>query len=275
MNPDEQPADLPLLERALEAIERGDALAARKLLRRAPGPDHPGRAWARWRLLCLDDDLTPALAEAGEAARRWPDEPDLQHALGWTLLALDDPHGAIAPLEEAAYLDPEFADAWYDLGLAREALGDRAGKRLAMTKCWEIESAPPAPTPLFDPDLVFGWAEAAVADLPEPVRAAAVNVPIIVQDYPDAWILEDEPCDPRLLGIFVGLTAAEELSGLAGNEGAMLALARPHVYVFQRNLEASFPRLEDMRREVAITVVHELGHYLGLDEEALHERGLG
>jgi predicted Zn-dependent protease with MMP-like domain len=260
------PADQTrLLSRLHDAIDHGDRARARRLLKRLGQPRSLDGRFARWRLLSMDEDLNPALQIATKAAEEHPDSPDVQHARGWTLLALARYEDAIGPLEEACYLDPDFADAWYDLATAREACGDLAGMKAAFTEVYSIDHAPPLPALRFSPDQVMQWAERAVLALPTGVQEAARGVPIFVQDHPDPWILDDAPYDPRLLGLFDGPTYAETLHGGSS----------PHIYLFHRNLEAVCPDARVMAEQVRITIHHEVGHYLGLDEHDLHDRGLG
>ena len=81
---------------------------------------------------------------------------------------------------------------------------------------------------------------------------------------PNAAILADE-YDPDLLGLFIGPPLAEpEASPLP-----------PQIILFLENLwDFAGEDEEIFREEVRITYLHELGHYLGLDEIDLEERGL-
>lgn len=257
-----------LLERFHGAVDHGDAGRARSLLLQLERvADDAETAFARWRLGALDEDLGPAERAVRAAIERFPDEPDLQHALGWTLLELDRPAEAVPFFEEACYLDPDFADAWHDLALAREATGDTAGMRQAFAEVFEIDTAGETRPLRFAPEQVGRWAERAVAALPDDVRRLLPEIPVFVQDYPDAWILEEPPWDPRLLGLFDGPTWAER-------EGSGPPAGGPHVYLYQRNLERICADSRDMAEQIRITLHHEIGHYLGLDEDDLDLRGL-
>ena len=255
-----------LLDRLHGAIDHGDRAQARRLLKRLGAEQTLDIRLARWRLCCLDEDLAPALGVAAAATEAHADSADAQHAQGWTLLALGRAEEAIGPLEEACFLDPDFADAWYDLAAAREQTGDIAGMKAAFAEVYAIDTAPPLPALRFAEAKVLAWAERAVASLPKGVQDAAQGVPIFIQDHPDAWILDDEPYDPRLLGLFDGPTYAEV--SLHGGSS-------PHIYLFHRNLEAVCGDAREMAEQVRITVHHEVGHFLGLNEDDLHERGLG
>ena len=257
-----------LLERFHAAVDHGDEGRARALLPKIEaGGDDAFAAYARWRLGSLFDDLEATLEALREDTNRFPEEADLQHALGLTLLELDRPEEAIAHLEEACYLDRDFGDAWYDLALTREQPGDLAGMRQAFTEVFEIDTAPDPPPPRFSTDQVMGWAERAMEALPEQVRQALPEMPIFVQDYPDRWILEAQPWDPRLLGLFDGPTWAEM-------RGMDAPADSPHIYLYQQNLERLCFDSREMAEQVRITLHHEVGHFLGLDEHDLDERGL-
>lgn len=258
-----------LLERFHAAVDHGDERKARGLLRRIEaGKDDAFAAYARWRMGTLAEDVEPAVQTLRRDLGRFPEEPDLHHALGWTLLELGRPDEAIPHLEEACYLDQDFGDAWHDLGFAREQTGDLAGMRQAFTEVFEIDTAPDPPPPRFSVDQMMRWAERAMEALPEDLRKALPDMPVFVQDYPDPWILEASPWDPRLLGLFDGPTYAEMM-------GSEAPADTPHIYLYQQNLERFCADSREMAEQVRITLHHEVGHFLGLDEEALHERGLG
>jgi predicted Zn-dependent protease with MMP-like domain len=257
-----------LLERLHAAVDHGDIARARGLLPRIEqGADDAFAAFARWRVAALDDDLEPALEIARRDVARFAEEPELQHALGWTLLELGRLDEAIPHLEEACFLDRDFADAWHDLAIVREATGDLAGMRQAFTEVFEIDTAPDPPPLRFTPEQVMQWAERAIESLRPDVREAIPNVPIFVEDYPEAWILEDSPWDPRLLGLFDGPTRAQVM-------GSEAPADIPKVYLYLRNLERECADARDMAEQVRITVLHELGHFLDLDEHDMDERGL-
>jgi predicted Zn-dependent protease with MMP-like domain len=106
--------------------------------------------------------------------------------------------------------------------------------------------------------------EATMAALPAPVRRQASPLPVSYEAHPDVDKLNDE-YDPDLLGLFVG-------AALAHPDESPLP---PQIILFLENLW-DFAE-EDERiycEEVRTTYLHELGHYLGLDEIDLEDRGL-
>ena len=100
--------------------------------------------------------------------------------------------------------------------------------------------------------------------LPAPLREQASPLPVSYEPVPNEGILEDD-YDPDLLGLFIGPPRAEpEASPLP----AQIILFLENLWDFSEEDEAIF------REEVRTTYLHELGHYLGLDEIDLEERGL-
>lgn len=104
-----------------------------------------------------------------------------------------------------------------------------------------------------------------LAELPASVRGAAQAVPVIYERRPSEALVEDG-LEADLLGLFVG--------DPMGQEGQGSALPA-QILLFLRNLwEFAEGDLETYQEEVRTTFLHELGHYLGLDEVDLEERGL-
>lgn len=268
MNPDEVRRS-PLFDEFEEAVASGDRRRIKQLL----GPVQKARAsedrsFALWFWNVHEENLEGALAAAREGVEKFPGSGDLQHSLGWTLFQLERPEEALPHLEEACFLLDGNPDAWHTLALAREDTGDLAGMRQAFREVWEIDQDTEAPSTTSEDELV-AWAEEALAELPEAMRLAVRDVAILVQPYPDAWLLESEPWDPRLFGLFCGATHSD-LHATAP------VLEAPVIYLFSRNLEREFgDDPEEMAEQVRITVHHEIGHFLGLDEDQLSERGLG
>ncbi len=103
--------------------------------------------------------------------------------------------------------------------------------------------------------------EAIIASLPAPLAGPAKTVPVIFEALPDP----DDGQEEDLLGLFIGPELAHE-----GDEPMP-----PQIILFLENLWDEAEGNESaFRNEVRITYLHELGHYLGLDEEDLFKRGL-
>lgn len=106
--------------------------------------------------------------------------------------------------------------------------------------------------------------EATVAALPKPLREQAGKLPVTFDRQPSAG-LQADGIEPDTLGLFTGAEYAEE-----GN------IPMPsQVILFLENLwDVADEDERTFIREVRMTFLHELGHYLGLDEGGLIERGL-
>jgi len=99
---------------------------------------------------------------------------------------------------------------------------------------------------------------AALDSLPEEIARGLENVAIVVED--------EDPESPEILGIFSGYPLGETVPS-----GALPA----KIVIYRRPLEASFPDPAELRRQIQITVLHELAHYFGFDENRLDELGYG
>ena len=114
-------------------------------------------------------------------------------------------------------------------------------------------------------EIADGTVRAARARLPAEVRPAADALPVTFEPWPSKAMLEDEGVESDILGLFVG----PEMSADA------TATLPPQILLFLENLW-DYAEGDDavFREEVRITYLHELGHYLGWDEDELARRGL-
>jgi predicted Zn-dependent protease with MMP-like domain len=74
--------------------------------------------------------------------------------------------------------------------------------------------------------------------------------------------------DPPLSPSAVGLFDPEPLAPAAGPGQPV------RIFLYRKNLEISCATREEMVDEISVTLLHEVGHHLGLDEEDLDSRGL-
>jgi predicted Zn-dependent protease with MMP-like domain len=92
--------------------------------------------------------------------------------------------------------------------------------------------------------------ERALASLPPQLAAGLENVAVVVED--------ENPDEPDLFGLF------EEHEYLPAK-----------VTIYRLPLEESFPDPAELEQEIRITVLHELAHYFGIEEDRLDELGYG
>lgn len=102
--------------------------------------------------------------------------------------------------------------------------------------------------------------------LPPALRPLAKKVPVEYQPEPSEALIADG-IEADSLGLFVGATHDEADSGVSS--------LPPKIVLFLGNLwDYADEDREVFEEEVQTTYLHELGHYLGLDEEELFDRGL-
>ena len=108
--------------------------------------------------------------------------------------------------------------------------------------------------------------ETTLAELPVPLRERAQALPVTFEQRPNPAHCRDG-IEPDTLGLFVGEDFADE--------GTTSLPLPAQIILFLENIwEAAQGDEEIFREEVHTTFMHELGHYLGLDEDGLIERGL-
>ena len=98
---------------------------------------------------------------------------------------------------------------------------------------------------------------AALDELPPDLAAALTNVAVVVED--------ENPEDPDLLGLYHGVPLPER--------GDMAGIPPDTISIYRIPLEESFPDQDELREEIRVTVLHELAHYFGINEDRLAELG--
>ena len=107
----------------------------------------------------------------------------------------------------------------------------------------------------------------ALADIPDPFRVALAEVAVVVYDEPSPEQLRENGLDPdeTLYGLYEGVPRTEY--------AAEWAISPNRITLFRWPLEDDFPDRADLEAEVRLTVIHELAHHLGIDDERLEELG--
>jgi predicted Zn-dependent protease with MMP-like domain len=170
--------------------------------------------------------------------------------------------------ERALTVRADFADAHDLLSRTYEHLDDEVASLDHAQEAAELDPEQ-YPLPLEMSDGEFDeLVEESLREIPEPVRKHLAEFPVVVEALPEPKMLSDSPhLAPDLLGLFVG----RDLMSRRHQD-----LPSPHggIYLFRRNLLRYCRTPEDLAREVRITVQHEIGHLLGLDENDLEQWGL-
>ena len=106
--------------------------------------------------------------------------------------------------------------------------------------------------------------EETLAALAEPLRERARQLPVAFERIPNAG-LQADGIEPDTLGLFTGAEFAEE---------GQIPLPSQIILFLENLWDMAAGDAKIFREEVRTTFLHELGHYLGLDEDELRKRGL-
>ena len=106
------------------------------------------------------------------------------------------------------------------------------------------------------------------AAIPMPFAAALDEVAIVIEDEPTPDQRRDNEMgtDDTLYGLYEGVARTEY--------GADWIAVPNRISLFRLPLEADFADPDDLADEVRLTVIHELAHHLGIDDERLHTLGV-
>lgn len=100
----------------------------------------------------------------------------------------------------------------------------------------------------------------ALDGIPAELTAAMDNVVVLVE--------AEHPQDPHLLGLYEGVALTERSTSYGG-------WLPDRIFVYREPILALCSSEEEVVEEVTITVVHEIAHHFGIDDERLHELGWG
>ncbi|MFQ5719953.1 MAG: metallopeptidase family protein [Acidobacteriota bacterium] len=198
-----------------------------------------------------------------------PHYPDARFCLASIQFSTCHFPAARVELDRVLADEPNMADAHYWLGKCLERDGDLEAADAAFRRAAELDGDRfrlPARMPREEFDRVV---EQAIARLPDFFRRYLDSLQTVVDDIPQlSLLLEfDPPLDPEVLGLFVG-TPLVERSLLDVNPAGP-----DRIHLFRRNLERFADSRESLKKEIRITLLHELGHAMGLDDEGLARYG--
>ncbi len=107
--------------------------------------------------------------------------------------------------------------------------------------------------------------EEALDSLPQEFRSRIQNVAVLVEDVPQNQPSPQSGQRRRLLlGVFHGVpTTKKSIFDLPSGPD--------HIVLYQKNIEAVCSSEAEVREQIRLTVIHELGHYFGMDENQLKD----
>lgn len=110
-----------------------------------------------------------------------------------------------------------------------------------------------------DPAAFDALVDRALDDIPDEIARLVRNVVVLVED--------DAPADdPDLLGLYDGIALTERY-------GEPMMELPDRIFIFRNNLLDMCASPEEVEDEVRITVVHEVAHHFGIDDDRLHDLG--
>jgi predicted Zn-dependent protease with MMP-like domain len=107
--------------------------------------------------------------------------------------------------------------------------------------------------------------ERSLRRLPRAFRDKLANIAVVVEDWADDETLEEMGIEPpdTLYGLYRGI----DLTQRDSTYGNVLP---DTVTIYQGPIEEDCQDVEEMEEVIRDTVVHEIGHYFGLDDETMH-----
>jgi predicted Zn-dependent protease with MMP-like domain len=107
--------------------------------------------------------------------------------------------------------------------------------------------------------------EEALDSLPQEFRSRIRNVAFRVEDMPpNQSSLHSGQPTKLLLGLFHGVPTTKK-------SVFDLPTGPDHIVLYQKNIEAVCSSEAEVREQIRLTVIHELGHYFGMDEDQLRD----
>jgi len=262
--------DYAQLDEAWAALDAGEPERALELS--ASVDEELGETWILRAAAALALDDVAAAQAAAEHATELEDEDQNAELLAvradvaLRLWRIDE---AREKLERARTLAPNAA-LLLKLALVADLDGDLGKADRLMREAQRLDPGNVSPPPRLSESEFDAVLHQAIAKLPPEFRAALEHAPVIVEPMPTLEIVGDDPSQtpPDLLGLFTGASRLE-----AQEEGA--AELPPTIHLFQRNLERECVDQSELVEQIEVTLLHELGHYLGFDEDGVDELGLG
>lgn len=219
----------------------------------------------------LDSDAEAGLELARSAPIELAEHPRVRLALAHAVASTEGEGGARPLLEALVQSHPDLADARHSLALVYEALEERGLMIEQFQQVLELDRADDRRAGFRLEDTsgtIVSLVQRVVDGLPDEFRERLRSVPVVVEARPSLDLVS-EGFDPRSVGLFEGSTHGEHSWDVPG--------LPPRIVLYAANLVLSLDPDDptELEREVEITVLHEIGHYFGLDEDRLDELGLG
>ena len=215
--------------------------------------------------MALDDLGRPggALAAATKALEYEPKDREARREKGVALFELCRFDQAKSELSRLAN---EVPDAWAEhyLGLIAERAGDDVAAAAHFARARNLDPDAFKPTAQAPRGVFQKIVQEELEKLPPAVKAGLARAQFEVKDLPEVsdLVATDPPLSPGILGLFRPPPESAATD------------ARPTILLYRRNLSRAAHNDDELRREVRDTLMHEVGHLNGEDDEQLRDRGL-
>jgi predicted Zn-dependent protease with MMP-like domain len=116
--------------------------------------------------------------------------------------------------------------------------------------------------------------EEVLTQLPPPIQQLLEQVPLRVEDYPSRKTMRELGVRRRdeLCGLFTGVPITEQLPSQPAELPPFITLFREGILSATKEVHGRLSPT-NLRQQIRLTLLHELAHYHGLDEEELEQLG--
>jgi Flp pilus assembly protein TadD/predicted Zn-dependent protease with MMP-like domain len=239
--------------RALARRKRNVPLAADLAVLEAQALDDLGRS-------------DEALDRVDAALRIAPGRGDALHEKGVALFDLSRFAEAKAAFGKALGIQPDDAYTHQMLGLTLEQLGDQATADAELARAVALAPGELSPAVMITAPEFQKEIDAVIANLPADRRAHVKAISVQIEDLPDAADLKavTPPFPPTILGLYRGPVGR---APAAGDDP-------PSIVLYRKNLGRAVKSRTELTEQIRDTLLHEIGHLEGLDEDDLRRRGM-
>lgn len=165
----------------------------------------------------------------------------------------------------AVEADASDGESWYALACCYERAERLRDADRAFQRANRAPERPVAPPYRVSWGRFQRAVKTAAAALPAELRTALGEVTLVMADYAEPYLIQDYD-EPELMGMFEG---AER-----GERGGLHGMVSPRIHVWRRSHEHACGSAKEFDDEIRQTLHHELGHYLGYDEDGLERLGM-
>jgi Flp pilus assembly protein TadD/predicted Zn-dependent protease with MMP-like domain len=207
-----------------------------------------------------------ALERVDSALRIAPDRGDALHERGVALFDLSRFADARVAFQKALVTQPQDAYTHQMLGLSLEQVGEVAQADIELAKAIELAPHELTAPVLIPVDEFQKEVDDVIAKLPTERRAHVKSIKVEIVDLPDPTDLKavQPPFPPTILGLYRGPVGRVHQPG---DEP-------PSIVLYRKNLARAVKTRGELSEQIRDTLLHEIGHLEGLDEDDLRRRGM-